>query len=81
MAFSYALQKGLGCDFPAAVADLQLSRWTRWGCIRPTSATPCAWHSEGSWGSSSELVLGENNRATIWIGGLDAIALSFAAFL
>lgn len=48
MAFSYALLKGLGCDFPAAVADLQLSRWTRRGCMRPTSATLCAWHSEGS---------------------------------
>ena len=64
MAFSYALLKGLCCDFPAAVAGLQLSRWTSQGCTKPTSASTgwspwlCAWCSVGSWGSSSGLVQG-----------------------
>lgn len=62
MALSGALLKGLGCDFPAAVTGLQLSRWTSWGCTRPTSANPswslwlCASRGVGSCGSSSGLV-------------------------
>lgn len=86
MAFSYVLLKDLGCDCPAAVAGLQLSRWASRGCTRPTSASPdwsswpCAWYSVGSWGSSSALVQGWKT-AKIWTGDLDAIALGFAAFL
>lgn len=64
MAFSYALLKGLGCVFPAAVAGLQLSSWTGSGCTKPTWASPtwslclCVWHSVGSWNNSSGLVQG-----------------------
>lgn len=64
MAFSCALLKGLGCDFPAAVPGLQLSRWTSRGCTRPTVASPdwspwlCAWHSVGSSGLVQSWITG-----------------------
>lgn len=36
----FSIAKGLGCNFPAAVAGLQLSRWTSQGFTELTWVDP-----------------------------------------